>query len=346
MYRLSSLAGGAGIGVGRKQRVRLLRIYLSATTFLYAYGVVFTLFPVRSDIAYGNPTGGIIAILLGLAALTQLAIQSEHVMFPHRGCDRGDPCGDGLSRHDDRRVCLSHRSDVLGDVSAGLPPALPGVDADRGAHRGLCGCGRPCPPAPHVGVITFLIIVVAITAAAESFGLLMRAMFTAACTDPMTGLLNRAGWEIGTSDLLRHFRPTMSVSVVVVALDIDGLKTLNDTQGHQAGDRRITDYARQWKQLVPRRAVLARLGGDEFAVCIAGEDPGGSSGISSTASGRRHRRSASERPLRTCPAPTSPPCMHTPTPRCTRVAVVASKALTPSRTASRKPGSPGECSTK
>ncbi len=272
MYRLSSVAG-AGIGVGRKQRVRLLRIYLSATTFLYLYGVVFTLFPVRSDIAYGNPTGGIIAIVLGLAALAQLAIQPEGVMFPTVAAIAATPVV--MAFHvtmTAEYVCLIAPMFLAMYLRAFHPPYQAWMLI--AVLTVACVVAVALAPARHVGVITFLIIVVAITAAAESFGLLMRAMFTAACTDPMTGLLNRAGWEIGTSDLLRHFRPTTSVSVVVVALDIDGLKTLNDTQGHQAGDRRITDYAHQWEQLVPRRAVLARLGGDEFAVCIAGEDPG------------------------------------------------------------------------
>jgi diguanylate cyclase (GGDEF)-like protein len=120
-------------------------------------------------------------------------------------------------------------------------------------------------------VITFLIIAVAIAAAAESFGLLIRAMFGAACTDPLTGLLNRAGWEIATSTLLSRCRT--AVPVTVIALDIDGLKSLNDTYGHQAGDRRITEYARQWQRALSGRAALARLGGDEFAVCIVGGVP-------------------------------------------------------------------------
>lgn len=79
MYRLSSLAG-ADSHVFGTQRVRLLRIYLSATTFLYLYGVVFTLFPVRADIAYGNPIGGIVAIVLGTSALAYLAIWPDRLM--------------------------------------------------------------------------------------------------------------------------------------------------------------------------------------------------------------------------------------------------------------------------
>ncbi|MCK5752872.1 MAG: GGDEF domain-containing protein, partial [Mycobacterium sp.] len=125
-------------------------------------------------------------------------------------------------------------------------------------------------PAPHVGIITFLIIAVAIVGAAESFGVLIRAMFAAACTDPLTGLLNRAGWEVGTTALLKRFQSD-PVTVTVVALDIDGLKALNDNYGHLAGDRRITEYADHWTHALPRDGVLARLGGDEFAACITGD---------------------------------------------------------------------------
>lgn len=59
--------------------------------------------------------------------------------------------------------------------------------------------------------------------------------------------------------------------IITVALDIDGVKRLNDTYGHQAGDRHIIDYAHRWSEAAPRDAVLARLGGDEFAACIVGE---------------------------------------------------------------------------
>ena len=79
MYRPSSLATVDGRVLGR-QNVRLLRIYLGATTFLYVYGVTFTLFPVRTDIAYGNPIGGIVAIALGISALAYLAVKPDRPM--------------------------------------------------------------------------------------------------------------------------------------------------------------------------------------------------------------------------------------------------------------------------
>ena len=271
MNRISSLAGADGRVFG-KQRVRLLRIYLSGTTFLYTYGVVFTLFPVRTDLAYANPVGGIIAIVLGAAALAYLAVKPTGLLPATVAAMAATPIV--MAFHmtlTAEYVCLIGPMFLAMYLRAFHPPrqALPLI----GALTAACLVAVVVAPAPKVGTITLLIIVVAIVGAAESFGLLMRAMFTAACTDPMTGLLNRAGWEIGTTDLLARFRGA-PVSVTVVALDIDGLKAVNDTYGHQAGDHRITDYARQWKRAAPRHAVLARLGGDEFAACIAGARPG------------------------------------------------------------------------
>lgn len=265
MDHLGSFAGA------KSQRVRLLRIYLGATTFLYLYGVVFTIFPVRTDIAYGNPLGGIIAIGLGLAALLLLAVAPHRLLPATLAAGAATPIV--MAFHvtlTAEYMCLIAPMFLAMYVRAFHPP--------RQAWVMIAGLAAACvvavavAPAPHTGVITYLIIVVAISGAAESFGILMRAMFAAACTDPMTGLLNRAGWEIATTDVRRRARTT-AAAVTVVAMDIDGLKRLNDTYGHQAGDRRITEYARSWRRVAPRAAVLARLGGDEFAVCMAEPDP-------------------------------------------------------------------------
>lgn len=270
MYRLSSLAGTDGRVFG-KERVRLLRIYLSATTFLYAYGVVFTLFPVRTDLIYANPLGGIIAIVLGTSALAGLAMRPGRLVWATGSAIAATPLV--MAFHVSmvaEYVCLIAPMFLAMYLRAFYPPRRAWLLI--GFLTVACIVAVALAPAPHVGFITFLIFAVAITGAAESFGLLMRAMFTAACTDPLTGLLNRAGWEIGTSDLVTRTRATRG-SVTVVALDIDGLKRLNDTYGHQAGDRRIAEYAHHWRQTAPRATVLARLGGDEFAACIAGEKP-------------------------------------------------------------------------
>ncbi|MEH3138434.1 MAG: GGDEF domain-containing protein [Mycolicibacterium neoaurum] len=248
------------------QSVRILRIYLCATGFLYTYGVVFTIFPVRTDLEFANPVGGILAVALSAAALIQLAVRPDHTVPATAAAVVATPTVMVFNvTLTAEYMCLIAPMFLAMYLRAFYPTRRAWTWI---AVLVICCFGAVAvAPAPHVGVITYLIIAVAITGAAESFGLLMRAMFTAACTDPLTGLANRAGWEMATADLIARAgtRP-----VTVFALDIDGLKTINDTQGHSAGDRRITDYARLWSRLVPRGAVLARLGGDEFAICLAG----------------------------------------------------------------------------
>lgn len=266
MYRIRSLAGADGRVFGN-ERTRLLRIYFGATTFLYTYGVVFTFFPVRTDIRYANPTGGVIAIVLGVASLIWLAVRPARLALPTVAAITATPIV--MAFHvtlTAEYMCMVAPMFLAMYLRAFHPPRVAATLIAM--LTAACLIAVAVAPAPHVGVITFLIIGVAIVGAAESFGLLMRATLTAACTDPMTGLYNRAGWEIATSDLTDRLR-SRDTPVTVVALDIDGLKALNDTYGHLAGDRRITEYADQWQRAAPRGAVLARLGGDEFAVCLA-----------------------------------------------------------------------------
>ncbi|MBV8161749.1 MAG: GGDEF domain-containing protein, partial [Acidimicrobiia bacterium] len=89
-----------------------------------------------------------------------------------------------------------------------------------------------------------------------------------ALTDPLTGLLNRRGFE-----QLMDNRPGRG-PFAVLALDVDGLKRVNDTLGHDVGDAMLTTVAHAVQEVMRRGDVLARLGGDEFAAHLfdAGED--------------------------------------------------------------------------
>jgi diguanylate cyclase (GGDEF)-like protein len=56
--------------------------------------------------------------------------------------------------------------------------------------------------------------------------------------------------------------------------DVDGLKTVNDLHGHDAGDRLIGAAADALRRAAPPGAVVARLGGDEFGILIVGSSVG------------------------------------------------------------------------
>ncbi len=87
--------------------------------------------------------------------------------------------------------------------------------------------------------------------------------------DPLTGLPNRRFWDEEVQRTLslagRHGTP-----VCVVVLDVNGLKQVNDLQGHQAGDALLRDAARSWEAQLRAEDLLARLGGDEFGVLVPG----------------------------------------------------------------------------
>ena len=96
----------------------------------------------------------------------------------------------------------------------------------------------------------------------------------AATTDALTGLHNRRGWDgILTAEEARCRR--YGHPACVVAVDLDGLKGVNDTLGHEAGDGLIRRAARAIKAAARESDVVARLGGDEFAVLAVETDSDG-----------------------------------------------------------------------
>lgn len=89
-------------------------------------------------------------------------------------------------------------------------------------------------------------------------------------TDPMTTVLNRAGFDQGVERLFRRSERT-GEPVAMLLVDVDRLKKINDLGGHRLGDEAITTVAGVLKQSATREGdVVGRLGGDEFAVVLAG----------------------------------------------------------------------------
>ena len=88
-----------------------------------------------------------------------------------------------------------------------------------------------------------------------------------AVIDDLTGLLNRRGWEDNARrELARASRADMPVALVMI--DLDGLKELNDTLGHEEGDRVLSETGDRLRRALRATDVVARLGGDEFAALL------------------------------------------------------------------------------
>jgi diguanylate cyclase (GGDEF)-like protein len=85
--------------------------------------------------------------------------------------------------------------------------------------------------------------------------------------DPLTGLFNRRrGWEVLADEIVRSDRYQRDLCVIM--LDIDNFKTINDTQGHLAGDLVLTTVAKVAGETVRSIDQLFRWGGEEFLVVL------------------------------------------------------------------------------
>jgi diguanylate cyclase (GGDEF)-like protein len=89
----------------------------------------------------------------------------------------------------------------------------------------------------------------------------------AATHDRLTGVLNRAAiFDYLTHDVARRRRAGETVAVLFV--DLDGLKPLNDTFGHEVGDRAIVTTAQALLEATEDCDLVGRLGGDEFLIIL------------------------------------------------------------------------------
>ena len=92
-----------------------------------------------------------------------------------------------------------------------------------------------------------------------------------ASTDPLTGLCNRRAWmEILEQEWRRASR--YGGLPVVLMIDLDHFKTLNDRGGHPVGDRILRGFAKVLSGAVRSSDVVGRVGGDEFAVLLPETD--------------------------------------------------------------------------
>ena len=87
-------------------------------------------------------------------------------------------------------------------------------------------------------------------------------------TDSLTGLFNHRGWmellDVEEKRCQRYGHP-----VAIVLVDLDDLKSVNDTRGHEAGDALLIRAAGALRETLRDSDVVGRIGGDEFAVMAA-----------------------------------------------------------------------------
>ena len=115
------------------------------------------------------------------------------------------------------------------------------------------------------------------------------AMSTAALTDDLTGVLNRRGFlEAVERELARARR--YDRGFVLAYVDVRGLKGVNDTEGHRAGDELLKEAASLLQDSARADDVVGRLGGDEMGLLLIEQRADGADAV--------RRRVAAEVPLR------------------------------------------------
>ena len=97
---------------------------------------------------------------------------------------------------------------------------------------------------------------------------LQRALSYQATHDALTGLINRREFEHRLNETLQSSRAEPDIRHVVLYLDLDQFKVVNDTCGHQAGDRLLKQITSVLQTRIRTSDTLARLGGDEFGVLL------------------------------------------------------------------------------
>jgi diguanylate cyclase (GGDEF)-like protein len=89
---------------------------------------------------------------------------------------------------------------------------------------------------------------------------------TLARHDPLTGLPNRRFFTEKLDECLGHASDAQRLAVLM--LDLDGFKLINDTHGHEVGDKVLSEFADRVSAITRGDSILARIGGDEFAIIM------------------------------------------------------------------------------
>jgi diguanylate cyclase (GGDEF)-like protein len=94
--------------------------------------------------------------------------------------------------------------------------------------------------------------------------------------DFLTDLVNTRAFEAALTERLERGRP-----FVLVLADVDGLKQVNDSRGHAAGNDYLRRLASVLREETSPEDTVARIGGDEFTVLATGDGPGDAEALSS-----------------------------------------------------------------
>lgn len=145
---------------------------------------------------------------------------------------------------------------------------------DLGSTNGTRVNGKPVrtPVRLHEGDKIFLGTSVLRFSLADTFDVEYQAKLESiVTTDPLTGLLSQRRFDGEFADAIQKARLD-GAPLSVLVMDMDGLKQVNDTHGHEMGGFAIAETARIIRTVVEPRGSACRFGGDEFMAYLPGHD--------------------------------------------------------------------------
>jgi diguanylate cyclase (GGDEF)-like protein len=161
-------------------------------------------------------------------------------------------------------------------ITVGAYVGIPIVNADGKLFGTVCGLDPASQPEslrahqPLLDLLSSLLsAVLEADVAATTIARELEQARSDAETDALTGLINRRGWDRYLQQEEQRYRRFGDPACVVV-LDLDHLKIVNDTEGHDAGDRYLQRAARALAAATRSADILARIGGDEFGIVLSG----------------------------------------------------------------------------
>jgi diguanylate cyclase (GGDEF)-like protein len=118
------------------------------------------------------------------------------------------------------------------------------------------------------GGFVFLVIRLALASITQAHELAKKEKYKG-LHDPLTGLPNRKYLSININETIELSKKTNNTFAVLI-IDLDRFKEINDTLGHDIGDRVLVEISNRFNKVISKGHVIARLGGDEFALLIPG----------------------------------------------------------------------------
>lgn len=100
---------------------------------------------------------------------------------------------------------------------------------------------------------------------------MLRELRATTFTDPLSGLMNRRGFELAAHEAIATAR-ARNLPVSIILCDLDHFKSINDTYGHHVGDAVIELFAKTLRETTAGQHVVGRIGGEEFAIVMGGAD--------------------------------------------------------------------------